>query len=94
MQIAAGTFFTDAELRARPGLGAAVRAAGGGRRGAAVRAAGGGRRGAVAVGRVTEVCDWCGEPGDGTSALAGQADGRSRHPECEQDRAAEAGPAS
>ena len=82
MQIAAGTFFTDAELRARPGLGAAV------------RAAGGGRRGAVAVGRVTEVCDWCGEPGDGTSALAGQADGRSRHPECEQDRAAEAGPAS
>jgi hypothetical protein len=80
-QIAAGCFFTEAELAAKPHL----------RRLATVTPAGhvdpNTRAVSAEARKLAEgngVCAYCYEPGDDRSALVEQADHSFRHPECQE----------
>lgn len=90
-QIARGEFFTDAELAARPGLGASIRAAAipGGRRDPNSAPSSGA---AVEMAASEGVCAWCYEPSDERSQLAPFNIGgvpTAMHPECREYLAAE-----
>lgn len=84
-QIAAGTFFTDAELRAHPGLGRTVQPP------AAARPAAdpNNRPVSAEARRMVPVCAYCYEPGDEKSGLVKTTRNDYMHPECDEARTAE-----
>jgi hypothetical protein len=81
-QIAAGCFFTEAELRAKPHLQRLARSASPGPRDPnTLPVSAEARRMAEGPG----VCAWCYEPGDERSDLVEQPDHFFRHPECQDE---------
>lgn len=87
-QIAAGQFFTPAELAAKPWLGRTITATPGLER----RVDPNTRPVSAEVRKLDEsdgVCAYCYEPGDERSALVQQGDHFFRHPECQDAMEAE-----